>query len=215
VSRTLALLLATLAAAQVHAQAFRPPAVPVNEPPGTGNTVLIIRAVGLAKPVAVMVNGTRAAELKDGETFTAVYSPGHLQFSLGSDHPVDSYAIANEELVYELKDVPAAGSRTFLSSGEMRPALQLKERKSIVAGYKPPPPPPAEIKSQAVATSDLLGAQKQAVARRADPGAWRELGRHYLAAGETAKASRAYKEALRLQPGDAATIEVLEKIERK
>ena len=208
-SRALALLIASLAAAQVYAQAFQAPAVPLTAQPGTGNTVLVIQAVGLAKPVAVVINGVKAAELKDGESFRGVYSPGQLQLSLGGGNPLDSFAIANEELVYELKEMPAPGARTFLSSGEMRPALVLKERKSIVAGYKPPPPP---AKIQSVEVTDLLGAQKQVVALRADPGAWRELGRHYLAAGDSAKAARAYKEALRLQPGDAATIEVLERI---
>lgn len=206
---SIAILLAGFAAAQANAQA---PAAALSEPPAGTNMVLVIRAADLGfRTVVLEINGSKAAELKSGESYTGVYAPGKLRFTFPGDaawQQVDTFAIANEEHVYELKF--ATIRRPGELFGTAQPGLVLLERKTIIAGYEPPAPP----QPKAIAVTDLQGAQKQVIAKRADAGAWRELGRHYLADGDAGKAIRAYRQALRLQPGDADALEALAAIER-
>ena len=210
---SIALLFACL---QVQAQSLStvPPSAALSEAPAGTNTLLVIRAGDLGDQTVVLeINGSKAAELKSSESYSGVYSPGRLRFTFAGTptHTIDAYAIANEEHVYELTLVAVKGA-IFSGTNATRPVLTLKERKTLIAGYVVPPAPAKEQKSKVVAVSDLLSAQKQVIAARADAGAWRELGRHYLAAGDAAKATRAYREALRLQPEDADARKALEAI---
>jgi len=206
----IALLLASFVAAQAHAQSFVtvPPAALLSEPPAATNMVLVIRAGDLGgQTVALEINGSKAAELTSSQSYTAVYSPGRLRIAFAGDSEwksFDTYAIANEEHVYELRLVTARKRGDLLSATQ--PGLVLVQRKTLVEGVTPAPEP---AKPQTVAVTDLQSAQKQVISRRSEAGAWRELGRHYLAAGEPAKAARAYRQALRLQPGDADALQAL------
>jgi tetratricopeptide (TPR) repeat protein len=207
-------LLALLAAAPALAQSLStvPPSAPLAEEPAGTNSVLVIQAGDLGDRTIVMeINGTKVAELKTNGSFRGVYSPGRVRFTFPGDsayRQVDTFAIANEEHFYEMNLVTDKGA-FFGSSGPTRPVLVLKERKTIVAGYVPPPDPAKAAKTEAIPVTDLQAAQKQVIAKRLDAGAWRELGRQYLAVGDAGRATRAYGEALRLQAGDLDALEAL------
>ena len=213
-----AALIALLAAAPAHAQSLStvPPAVPPTEQPAGTNSLLVIKAGDLGNAVVVVeVNGAKIAEFKSNDSYRGVYSPGRLRFSFPGDkawRQMDTYTIANEEHVYELKLVTEKGSgpmSVFAAVGPTQPMVILKERKTLIAGYVPPPDPAKAAKTNAVAMTDLQGAQRQVIANRDDAGAWRVLGQQYLAAGDPGKAARAYNEALRLQPADLDSLEAL------
>jgi hypothetical protein len=158
----IATLFANLAAAQVHAQfpSKVPPAAALSEQPAGTNTVLVIRAADLGSQTVVLeINGSKVAELTSNQSYTGVYSPGRLRFTFGSDAgslPIDAYAIANEEHVYELQLVAAKGSgalAVLASGGATRPALMLKERKTLIAGYVPPPEKRSDLTARRFAST--------------------------------------------------------------
>jgi hypothetical protein len=120
----LAAVLCACPAIQIHAQS---PAVPLStslsEPPSATNTVVVIRAGDLGDQAVVLeINGSKVAELKSSQSYTGVYSPGRLRFTF-AETTMDTYAIANEEHVYELQIAAPKGH-----------ALVLKERKTTIAG---------------------------------------------------------------------------------
>ncbi len=67
----------------------------------------------------------------------------------------------------------------------------------------PRPPPPGVQASRPVDTEDVIRAQREVDRKPNDANAWKSLGRAYLLAKSPVDAARAYRQAVRLNDGDA------------
>jgi tetratricopeptide (TPR) repeat protein len=226
------LALATAALAQAPQV---PDAAPLKEAPSGTNSRIVIRAGAIGnKTISIDINGQRVATMPPSQTYEGVYSPGRLRINMSEGNRVTSmntYALANEEYVFELglETPPAAG--IFGIAGAIaasKPVLVMTGRKETIAGFIPPSTtakpasnPAAESSAPARTASPITpasasaappaksieAAQQLVVSQPSNPHGWRDLGKQYQSAGESDKAIRAYQQALRLDPRDLDSLE--------
>ena len=191
----------------------------------TGNARIVITSQPLRGYSAdVSINGRKVAAVDPYTPYQGEIAPGKTIVTVEGEG-IEFDAQPNHEYVLEITMIPPSTAATFFL-GLFAPgsgysiALKKTIKPEGTEGQKPPSVtqgagPTAQkggkgpIATSSVTTADIHTAQPPIIADPSIAEAWRELARRFQAAGENDKAIRAYENADRFEPGNAATLEAL------